>query len=112
MRTSQERIVQGDDVARGEVGEGREGGGDRVGHRTKMDWNMSCLRNQSSVPIKERTGEVTSLLNVGRVTAAREHCPHLLGNGGQCASQEFQADRIDGCFLAHVLLVPYIIDPE
>src|SRR5579884_2142300 len=106
MRSSQERIVQGDDVTRSEVGEGLEGRSNRVGHRTKMNRNMSCLRNQSSMPIKKRTGKVPSLLNVGRVTAAREHCSHLLGDGRQRASQEFQADRIDGCFLAHVLLSP------
>src|SRR5947209_5420691 len=106
MRASQERIVQGDDVTGGEVREGLEGRGNRVGHRTKMNRNMSCLRNQPSMPIKKRTGKVPPLLNVRRVTTTREHCPHLLGNGGQCASQEFQADRIDGCFLAHVLLAP------
>src|SRR5450755_3576391 len=81
---------------------GLERGGDRIGHGAEMHRYVRRLGDEASMQIEERAGEVAPLFNVGRVAAAREHDAHLFRDGGERASKEFQADRIDRVLLAHM----------
>ena len=81
MRAAQEGIVQGDNVSRQKMFKRRQSRRNGIGHCAKMNGNMRCLRNQSSLHIEERTREITPLLDIGRVTTARQHNSHLFRDG-------------------------------
>src|SRR6266700_83290 len=82
MAPAEERIIERNDIARREVIEHVECRRDRVRHRAEVDRNVSRLGHEPSLALEERAGEVPPLLDVWRIAAAGQHCPHFLGNSG------------------------------
>ena len=54
---------------------------DRMGHRSQVNGHVLGLRDQPTLRIEQRTGEVSPFLNVGGEAGPTENDPHLLGHG-------------------------------
>ena len=97
VRAAEVGVVEGDDVAGGEV-EALEGGGDGSGHGAEVDGDVGGLRDHVAVGVKEGAGVVLALLDVRGEAGAAEGDAHLLGDGGEEVLEDLEGYGVYGHF--------------
>ena len=67
---------------------------DRLAHGTKMNRLMWCICYQSSGFVKNSTGKIQALLDVGGNSCTLQRTPHLLGNRHEEVTENGHLNRI------------------
>ena len=87
-------VVEDDDVAGLEWGEGHRGG-DALGHGAEVDGDMRGLGDEAAVGVEDGAGVVAALLDVGRVRGAAEGDAHLVGDRGEEGGGDAEFGGVD-----------------
>ena len=86
-------VVQDDRISRADVSS-LHGPLHRQGHRPQMHGDVGRLRDHLAPSVKDGTGVIAALLDIGGVSGPTEGNTHLFGHRGEEILEDFEFDRV------------------